>query len=191
MKSFLVMGLALVSMNAMAADKVVGTATLTVYPEFGAVGAIDVNDIGTGLANAEGPGVLGKTKGGYAGFFLGNRYWALSCDSAGCQGNGPTSLDLTLTQVDGGYKLDGLVDFYPVTLTVTNTKIEVSVADNNNTAFNLDRQADGSYSGSGTTTVRNFDIESLDVTYAATGSLADAIKDPASAVILLVTPFVQ
>lgn len=192
MKSFLILGLALVSMNAMAsAPSVTGEATLTVYADIGGVSEVDVNDTGLGLQPVSSPTTLGKTASGYQGFYLGDHYWSFTCDSSGCEGTGPTQLQLTLTQVNGGYKLDGSINFEPVTLVVTNAKIDVSAGGINNTSFDLQAQANGSYTGSGATNVGT-QLNTLDeVTFSATGSLANAVADPATGVVLLVLPFLQ
>lgn len=190
MKSLFVMALALVSANAMASSA--GEATLTLYPDYGSVTEVDVIDTGAGLEAVNQVGTLAKVGNGYQGFYFGSNYWDYTVSSTGLTGSGSKgSVQLTQTLVNGGYKLDGMVNFQPVTLVVTSSKISVTTGFTNGISYDLTAQANGTYSGEGSIT-NGVAINTLDqVTFSATGTLANAIQDPATALALLVLPFLN
>ena len=190
MKRLLIALVALSSLCALSAfADPAGSAEFLVYPDQGPTtfpSLYQVNDDGGKLVSVSGGTVyLERQNGGYKGFDFG-RPFDLACTASACTDNGSTQVELTVTKVNGGYAIDGMLNYVNIHASNANGKIEVSVmGGNSDTSYSLDRQADGSYSGSGATGGFNSFTASLtDV-----GSLA-GLTDPATFVVVLISPLV-
>ena len=187
MKRLFVVAVAISAANAYA-DNVVGNASLLVSPDQGpGFSQFEVNDEGGELVAVSGAQVnLQKQSGGYKGFAFG-RPFNMSCSATQCTDSGSTQLNLTVTPIDTGYKLSGTLNFVSVDASVTDSKISMSVMGfNSNTSFELDRRSNGGYSGDGNSDA----LRTFSATLSTSGTLS-GLKDPASFIVLVVSPFVR
>lgn len=126
-----------------------------------------------------------QANGGLQGFVDG-RPFNLVCTATACTDNGSTQLDIAITQVAGGYKLSGTLNFVNVSATVTASKISIStLGGNTDESVNLRANSDGSYSGQGVAQA----ADTFQISVDASGSLA-GLKDPATFIALLISPLV-
>lgn len=162
-------------------DNSTGVVGNVVAPNFSIV------DNGSTISGASGETVyLQRQAGGYKGF-VGQRPFNIVCNASSCTDNGSTQLQIAITPVNGGYKLSGSLNYVNVEATVTDAEISVSAMGGDTfESYDLTRQSNGSYSGEGV--AQAYDTFQMDLN--ATGSLAAALKDPATFIVLLVSPIV-
>jgi hypothetical protein len=186
MKRLLIAMAALAAFGAHADDRVAGSASMVVYsdenPGFTQFEVSDVGDSLTGVSSAM--VTLQKQKGGFQGFAL-SRPFNLTCTATACDDAGSTQLHFDITQVAGGYKLEGSMNFVPVSATVTDSEISV-LADS---SFELTSNGDGSYSGEGASDYFG-GLSSFQATLTTSGSL-EGLKDPATFIVLVINPSVR
>lgn len=194
MKHFLVLSLFLVAGAAQASQEATGSATLTIDTDgsiFNVPGSFTLRLIqyadGTISGGADGGSIirLKNENGTWKGFAY-NGAVELGCASNACTGTlRSTSADIKLTRDSG--KIEGSIDFRPFTAVDTANHIEVS-ADG---SLTLDRDRDGSYSGTGILPAPAGRMpETFTATLDTDGTLS-RLTDPALFTIFLVTPFVQ
>jgi hypothetical protein len=177
----------LMSLNAWATPPV-GTAEITIYPDrSGSFTALVVNDLGPRLVAVSG-GILylEKQPMGYRGFAF-RRPFNVTCTATACTDKGSTELNLAITQVPGGFKLKGTLDYVSVEATVTDNEISMSASGGRtNMGYDLTRQRDGLFTGQGDSRA----WEGFLMTLNTQGTLA-GLKDPATFVVLGISPFVH
>jgi hypothetical protein len=194
MKGLLVLSLILVASAAQASQEVTGSAALTIDTDggiFSSPGMITIRLIqyadGTISGGTDGGSIISlKNENGTWKGFAYNGAVELGCATDTCSGTvRSTGADIKVTRASG--KIEGSLDFRPFSAVDTADHIEVS-ADG---SITLDRDRDGSYSGSGILPTRAGRMpETFTATLDTAGTLSE-LTDPALFTIFLVTPFVR
>lgn len=194
MKRLLTVLFALSAVSAYAADV---TGTLEVYSNLDndteVVAPFVVPTYQIGVQNGTIVGESGQTvnlvaqSGGYKGF-VGQRPFNISCTATACTDAGSTQLNVAVTPLNGGFKLEGTLNYTNISATVTGSKISVSaMGGNTDESYDLGKNSDGSYSGQGVAQA----FDTFEISVNATGSLASALtQDPALFIALMVSPIV-
>ena len=151
------------------------------------VPTFQIEDQGGKITGASGETVyLERQNGGYKGF-VGRRPFNMICTLTACTDIGPTEMNIKITPIDGGFKLRGTLNYVFVNAVVTGTQISVSaVGTSTDESFDLLKQPNGSYSGQGVAQA----YETFHMSVNATGSLATVLTDPATIIVLLMSPIV-
>ena len=193
LKSLMVVAFGIILANsAMADSSVIGRAEFLIQSDAHGPLDTDVRETADGHLAGQGVGLpasnnviyLDRQAGGVKGQVYG-RFLNITCNATSCSDGGSTNMNITVSSTGGVTHLDGTLAFNFVHVVYSANQISVST---NTAAYELTRQADGSFSGSGAYSTMSLD-PGFEATLSGSGSLSSIGQDPAMVLAVLVSPF--